>query len=292
MTKIKGVKIKAFYLIFSLILSSSILWPQGNDLLLKGQIDWQKGILELNISRAFEMSQSFKPHSRFLFESQVNTRMMDFFLATVLDLNIDSSHKAIDIIRNKPGIVEKLKEIAALAQKGYSYYSSNMTMLHIQYQYQLVGENSLLNCFISHENTAVLDKTLGFIPERLFSGIVIYAQGKYPHWGEKYDSSFKPVMFPKIYNEEMDLLLDPKMCKPEFLEKWGMVAYTSDFNEIPFTLRIGTYPLRTMARGVFGKTPSDILIPTEDGRRILSNPDNFRLLQEGRILIIIDNVVE
>jgi len=52
--------------------------------------------------------------------------------------------------------------------------------------------------------------------------------------------------------------------------------------------RIGTTPLRTRARAVFGIHSTDILLSSETARQLLSRPQNRELLQAGRILIIID----
>ena len=43
-----------------------------------------------------------------------------------------------------------------------------------------------------------------------------------------------------------------------------------------------------MARAVFGKNRTDLIIPVLDARRILALPHNTDLLQQGRIIVIFD----
>jgi hypothetical protein len=55
--------------------------------------------------------------------------------------------------------------------------------------------------------------------------------------------------------------------------------------------RVGANPLRIMARGVFGETPTDPIIDIEDARIILSSEANRRLLREGRVAVVLDRSV-
>jgi hypothetical protein len=78
------------------------------------------------------------------------------------------------------------------------------------------------------------------------------------------------------------------MCDPKFLLRWGVAAYAFSDDETLFRERIGDLPLRTMARGVFGRSATDLLLPREAARQLLSREGNRQLLREGRILIILD----
>ena len=62
----------------------------------------------------------------------------------------------------------------------------------------------------------------------------------------------------------------------------------SEAREPGYTERIGLNPLRTMARGVFGKNSTDIIIPREVARQLLAVEENHRLLLEGRVLVVLN----
>lgn len=59
-------------------------------------------------------------------------------------------------------------------------------------------------------------------------------------------------------------------------------------DESAYRDRIGANPLRVIARGVFGQNRTDPIISLSDSAQILSRPENLKLLQEGRIVIICD----
>lgn len=77
------------------------------------------------------------------------------------------------------------------------------------------------------------------------------------------------------------------MLRPDWVERWGVVAYTESTNEYEWIDRVGNDPLRILARGVFGVLPTDLIISQADADRLLAHPDNRELLREGRILVIV-----
>jgi hypothetical protein len=78
------------------------------------------------------------------------------------------------------------------------------------------------------------------------------------------------------------------MCSPEALARWGMAGYLLHPDEAAAVTRVGLFPLRVAARGVFGDTPTDIVIPTDGARQLLTLEENRDLLREGRIAIVYD----
>ena len=127
------------------------------------------------------------------------------------------------------------------------------------------------------------------MPTRNFSGLVIYAKGELPAHGKDAREAVRPAVFPKLYDEDMNLLLSVQMCDPAYLEKWGMAAYTDSEAGSAFLERIGAVPLRTVARGVFGINSTDLLLPSDAVQRLLVREANQTMLRQGRVLIVIDS---
>jgi hypothetical protein len=69
-----------------------------------------------------------------------------------------------------------------------------------------------------------------------------------------------------------------------------MVGYAQSLDDAVVTLRAGPLPLRLAARGVFGDKATDIVLPTQGARQLLTLPENIALLQEGRIVIVYDSL--
>ena len=133
-------------------------------------------------------------------------------------------------------------------------------------------------------------RSLGYVATRKFSGLLIHAKGRLPEAGSSRMTAARPALFPRIWDEQMNLVLDKGMCSPEALARWGMVGYALDPDEDAAVLRVGNFPLRLAARGVFGDKPADIVISTDGARKLLTLAENIALLREGRIVIVYDSL--
>jgi hypothetical protein len=51
---------------------------------------------------------------------------------------------------------------------------------------------------------------------------------------------------------------------------------------------VGNNPLRIVANGVYGQTPTDPVIDREDALLIFSSEANRRLLREGKVALILE----
>ena len=142
--------------------------------------------------------------------------------------------------------------------------------------------------FLNHVHPNSLNREIGFIPAREYTGLIIYAKGTYLSYGTNRQVSVEPSLFPVLYDEDTNVVLDKWMCDPEYLKQWGMVAYSESTDETQFLKRTGLFPLRTMASQVFGKYHCDLILARETIRKLLSLEKNRKMLQQGRILIIID----
>jgi hypothetical protein len=143
---------------------------------------------------------------------------------------------------------------------------------------------------IRHRKPFPVPRILGFVPTRNYSGIVIFAQGEYEQFGKLELGSLMPALFPKIYDEEMNLVLEKSMCDPDTLREWGMIAYSDDLDLKRYSYRVGSFPLTLMAKAIFGTNSTDIIIPSEAAAEILSLEENRRLLSQAKIVIIYDDL--
>ena len=133
------------------------------------------------------------------------------------------------------------------------------------------------------------ERYLGFAPAAAYTGLVVYVQGSYPAWGrEGSRATLKPCLFPRIFDNDMNQVVDASQADRSRLASWGLAAYSNDMDEIPYLDRVGANPLRTVARAVFGAGDTDIVISREAARLLLSREENIRMLAEGRILVILD----
>jgi outer membrane protein OmpA-like peptidoglycan-associated protein len=72
---------------------------------------------------------------------------------------------------------------------------------------------------------------------------------------------------------------------------YNMVQYDYSNDEDRYRERVGMRPLHITARQIFGQNFTDPVISRTDALRILSEPQNLRLLKEGRVVILLDQDV-
>ena len=139
---------------------------------------------------------------------------------------------------------------------------------------------------------------MGYEPSAPFTGIVIYAAEPLPVYGERntqgapLEASLTPALLPRLFDEEMNLLLTASQMDPLQRETWGVMQYTSDLDQEKHRSRVGSYPLYTMAVGLFGVNRTDLILTGETARKLLSREDTRKLLREGRILVIIEDSLQ
>jgi len=97
-----------------------------------------------------------------------------------------------------------------------------------------------------------------------------------------------PCLFPRVFDEKMNTILERNIVAPEAIYHWSIVGYTDDLAAAALEERTGDNPLRIAASGVFGTSRTDLIISREDALRILALPENRALLREGRIVVVID----
>jgi hypothetical protein len=253
----------------------------------QAKMDWSQGALELDAS--LPVQGELSPDVRFVYERQVDQMLPSLFSQAVAQVTLDSHRSLGDRFRESPGLLQSLSDLAlARGRKELSRLDQELKQVQVSYRFPFYGEGGLIGPLVLHSVPYPLPRLLGFVPTRAFSGLVIYAKGELPAHGKDESERLRPALFPRLYDEDMNLVLNEEMCDPAYLRQWGMVAYSYDQDEGPFLERIRVAPLRTVARGVFGIRATDIILSRETARQLLSSEENRSLLRQGRILVIID----
>ncbi len=275
-----------FFLLFLIL---SFLFAEGEELIREKRLNWEEGLLIIDIRVNLEQRDGKSiPDARYLAEQRIEKLLPALFLESLLDIPIDSYYTMGEKIKEREDLFHRVYALAPVGKKQFGYLSRDMRQVHVRYEFPFFGEQGLIVPFIEHTFPYPLRKSLVFEPSRSFTGLVIYAAGGYPAYGKKGMERIKPAFFPRLYDEGMNLVFSSANCDPEYLKRWGMVAYTHSVDESPFLERVGVFPLRTMARAVYGKNSTDIILPNDAARKLLSRKANHDLLKQGRILIILD----
>ncbi len=250
-------------------------------------VDWEKATLTLNLSTTVSDSGKNAPAAGYRSVQNIDRNLSQMLSRAILPIQVDSLHTAADLVTSTPGLYQSFGAVSEQVQKGYPTYSPDLRTVTIPYMVSLFPAVGAL--FIQHAEPTQIDRTLRWVPTDKFTGLVIYAKGSLPQHGTQRSGSLVPCLFPKILDSNMKTVVQKLQMDPSFLKKWGAAAYTQGFGEKEFIDRIGLSPLRVVAIGLFGETPTDPIISADDADKLLSTDNNRRILAQGRILIIYGN---
>ncbi|MDR3201330.1 MAG: hypothetical protein LBT68_07700 [Spirochaetales bacterium] len=248
------------------------------------KIDWEKGEVTLTLSSALAQSGPNRPAAVITAERRIDTSLPRIFSEALLPVQIDSLQRFEEAVENGDFPAAELLTLSMAGKKNIPRYAQDMQSVSIDYTYRL--HDILAAYFVRHKQAMEIPRFISWIPTTEYTGIVIYADASLPVHGEDAESSVVPCLFPEIFDEEMNPVFSLEMGDPAYLKRWGSAAYASSFDEAPWKHRIGERPMRIIARGLYGKYPTDLKISPQDAARILALPENRRLLAEGRVLII------
>jgi hypothetical protein len=284
---VQGVFLLSKYIviIFSLIFILPVY--SLNDFDVSSSIEWDRA--EFVITLTFKNDQNLTPKTRFEAEQLAEDNISGIFLDSISDFPVDSYYTVNEMIKDNYNLLISLKGISENGKRGAAYFSSDFSSIIVSYTFPFFGKTGLINPFITHNKAFPLNRVLGFTPTENFSGIVIYAMGEYSTIGPSEQRTIKPALFPKIYDENMNIVLEKEMCNPDTLKLWGMTAYSGNLELEPYMGRIGDNPIKIMAKMVYGINKTDIVISSLNASQILGNEQNRELLVNGNILIIYDS---
>lgn len=256
-------------------------------------IDWAKGILKITATTDLDLDNYPFPKARAKAEKVLYDNMPSLFIDALMDVPIDSYYTVREKLKDeleRENLLQALSHIASKGKKLGSFVTDDFRYLKTNYVYPFYGDDGLLSLLVMHDEPMPLRNELGFHATRKFSGVVIFAKGRYPVWGDKQngESRIQRAFFPTIYDDNMNIVLKKEMCDPRMIRKWGIVAYSPSPSESQFGGRVGSFPLRIIAHGVYGKNNTDIIISREAAGQLLSLAENRALLTQGRILVIVD----
>lgn len=280
-------------LIKIILLSALIITPTimfGDDIEVEGMdihstIDWDKNQIVIDVSREIAGDLGSLPSRRYRAEQYIIDRLPLIVTKAVFPLMLDSWNSVQDKVSEFPLTIQQIKGLSQYTTRQYSHTSQNLEILSIRFTLNIYPH--IVNIFFKSYGMEDLIPVLDFESTANFTGILIYAQGALPVHGKEETALVAPCFFPRIFDTKMNTILDNSIIDPMFIEKWGLVGYADSLENDSITRRVGDFPLKVMASGIFGKNNTDIIIPYEAARKILRNMNNHSLLREGKIVVII-----
>jgi hypothetical protein len=254
-----------------------------------GRVDWPAGIISVEVTRALDPATASLLRAKSDAETDIDARLSDLLSRVISPVQVDSSHAFGDLLQADAALYARVNELALGARRTELFLSKDFKTLVARYAVPLFGDAGIVSPLYP-TNPAPFRRSLGDVTTRAYTGLIIFASGALPAAGSARAKTARPAVFPRIWDEQMNLVMDKDMCNPEALARWGMVGYAAGLDDAAAELRAGALPLRLSARGVFGDSPTDLIISSEGARRLLALPENLAFLREGRVVIIYDQL--
>ncbi|GHV07347.1 hypothetical protein FACS189485_17550 [Spirochaetia bacterium] len=267
---------------------------------ISGTIEWDR--MEINAAVSLDLASANirLPTGRIQGEELIGAEYITLIRPWILSLPVDSSLTIHDYIDAGNFSLLRAEGLALSAKAVPPSLSGDFTKLKSSYTISLAGISAE---FIRHSRPAEARRILAPAPQTAYTGIIIIAAEELPLHGTKSSALTLPCLFPKIWDTNMNLVYERNTVNTASNTEQNprsIVRYTAAeniFRPTPSGLSpevqalVGDKPLRIMARGVFGKRPTDPIIDPADALAIISSEENRRLLREGRVVIVLNDEV-
>ena len=261
---------------------------------INGAVEWDTMRIKAVISLDLASAGIKIPSGRIQGESLLLSNYLSLILPSILELQVDSSSTISDLINRGEFNLSEVEAIALKAQSIPPALSPELKNMSVSYNMNISGISS---AFIRHRRPSPIMRTLNPVSAARYTGIVIIASDELPIHGMKSKAMPVPCLFPKIWDSEMNLIYERNMLEAESASMVSYAPLNSIFQKNPSGLSaeliaaVGERPLRIFANGVFGSTPTDLVIDRNDAMLIISSEENRRLLTEGRVVILLNDSV-
>lgn len=248
-------------------------------------VDWTKpaffSTAELDISESNIVLPSGRGAAKTILESKIPLLIKD----PLLSLPVDSSLKLGDTVLQDTLSLEEITNIIQDGKQNASVYSNEKDSIIINHTIKL---NDISSKLVKHSFPYKPNSPIEKTATRKYTGIIIDARGVLPVQGEFVTSTGNPCLFPKVWNEEMELIYEKNIEDSKVAKELGIVNYHWSSDENLYRDRIGNDPLRITAKKIFGINRTDPVISKKDALKILSLDENRELLKQGRVIILLD----
>ncbi len=248
-------------------------------------IDWSKSNFVSDVNLDTERAKINMPSGKRAAINFVETKLPELIKEPLLSLYVNSTQQLGDLVLANDITLEHLTKIIDEGKKSPGIFTEGSLVLKTTHTINLREISSLM---IKHHFPYENAKPIENIASRTYTGIIIDARGNLDVHGEFMTDSVYPCFFPQIWDENMNLIYERNMGNPESEFKNGMIHYDWRDDESAYHSRIGSDPLHIKARKVYGHLRTDPVISREDALKILSVPENIKLLQEGKVVVLLN----
>ncbi len=249
------------------------------------RVDWIARNFKSDLSLDLAAAGVNMPSGKAAATGMIRLKTPSLLKDPILSLYVDSSEYLGDIVEADVVSLEEISRIIDGGSRTPDLFSRDGRSLNTTNTVRL---GSISEKLVRHRFPYSVEPPIETVSTRSYSGIIIDCRGRLPVHGEYTTSEAYPCFFPKVWDEEMNLVFEKNMVEPGVAAGVGVVHYesTDDFSKLES--KVGFDPLYIKASRVYGRNRCDPVIRTGDAWKITALEENRNLMREGRVVLLLD----
>ena len=244
----------------------------------KGIINWSRGVIQAKGSGVLPNKLSNNVNAR---STALKDAMLDAcrkILEVTKEVRIDGTTVVGDYAGKDDVIMSRIASMVKNAEVVKKEYFSDGTV-RVTMEMNLRGGFAQL---VLPEEISPLESIRTMTPVKnsssVFTGLVVDTRGL----------GAKPVMSPKILDENAREVYGPAFVSREYAVQQGMSRYSKDLAAAQSNQRVANNPLTVKGLRTKGDEHSDIVISNADARRLRSASENLSFMKKCRVIIVVE----
>jgi outer membrane protein OmpA-like peptidoglycan-associated protein len=254
----------------------------------KSKINWIDKTFTSNVTLDIDKAGIPMPSGKNSAVNAVTSRLPNLIKDPLLTIYVDSSRTLGDYILERKISLQQITDIIESGNKTLGYFENKSFLFKMDHKLNL---NQVGSLFVRHQSPYSRRKSIETISSRVYTGIIIDARGKLPVHGEFVDGQVNPCLFPRVWNEKMEIVYERNMMESAAAKDKSICGYDWSDDESRYRSRVGADPIHITAKQIFGHNRTDLVISDDDALRIFSVPQNAELLKSGKIVLLLDKDV-
>ena len=248
-------------------------------------INWITKEFVTNISLDANKANIQMPSGKKVASAYIKSQMLPLIQPPLLSLFENSENDLSEAVINDDLTLDQVYNFIMSGHKTPDVFSKDLKYLNTT---NTTNVNDIGKLLVRHNYAYNPQKPIDYVPSRVFTGIIIDARGAYPVHGEYVKSEVYACFFPQIWDDQMNSIFEKNIVDPSVVTSRGVVSYHYSDDTTLYEDRVGSDPLYIKASQVYGRNRTDPIIKRRDALKILTVPENIKLLQEGRVVILLD----
>lgn len=248
-------------------------------------INWITREFKTNISLDTKKANLQMPSGKKTASNNIIQKMPPLTQPALLSIYEDSNKNLSDMVIEQKLSLDQVYDFIMGGYKTPDVFSQDIKYLKTT---NTLNINDIGKLLVNHKRSYNPEKPIEYTASRAYTGIIIDARGSYQVHGEYVKSEIYPCIFPQIWDDQMNRVFEKNLVDPAVVVKEGLVKYHYSEDNKAYEDKVGSDPLYIRATQVYGRNRCDPIIKHKDALKILTVPENVKLLQEGKIVILLD----